>query len=48
MTAAALVLAIVAQASPPDTGAGRPCVLVIDSIGRNYREVPAGAGKRNA
>jgi hypothetical protein len=46
MTAAALALALAAQAS--DTGAGRPCVLVIDSIGGTYREVAAGPGLKNA
>jgi hypothetical protein len=29
---------------PPDTGRGRPCVVEIDSIGHNYREVVQATG----
>lgn len=43
MTAALLALALVAQVR--DSGPGRPCVLVIDSIGGTYREVTSGPVK---
>lgn len=31
-----------------DTTSGRPCVMEIDSVGGDYREVPAGPGLKNA
>jgi hypothetical protein len=44
MTATVLVATIALQGAPPP---GRPCVAVIDSIGGNYRETPAGPGLKN-
>lgn len=44
MTAILLVASIALQGAPPQ---GRPCVAVIDSIGGNYRETPAGPGLKN-
>ena len=46
MTAAVLALALAAQAR--DSGPGRPCVIVIDSIGNTYREVSVGGTVKNA
>ena len=46
MTAAVLALALAAQAQ--DSGPGRPCVIVIDSIGNTYREVTVGRTTKNA
>jgi hypothetical protein len=42
---AMLLLASLAQGSTPP---GRPCIADIDSIGGNYREVPAGPGIKNS
>lgn len=38
------LLTLQQPAAAPDTARGRPCVVVVDSIGHNYREV-AGAGE---
>ena len=34
-------------AARPDTTAGRPCVIQVDSIGHNYQEVTVRAGEKN-
>ena len=51
MTVAALaVLALLQQPRPPvapDSGAGRPCTIVIDSIGGNYRQAVPAPGDTN-
>lgn len=43
MTAAVLAVALAAQAQDP--GLGRPCAVVIDSVGGTYREVAVGPQK---
>ncbi len=45
MTAAMLAVALAAQAQDPGAGGGRPCVVVIDSVGGTYREVAVGPQK---
>jgi hypothetical protein len=41
------VLALLQQPAPGDSGAGRPCTIVIDSIGGNYRQIVPAAGDTN-
>lgn len=49
MIAPLLLLALAQQpTAAPDTTAGRPCVVAIDSIGHDYREVAVGQDKKNA
>jgi hypothetical protein len=48
MIVAGLVFVALLQQPPPaDSGAGRPCTIVIDSIGGNYRQVVPAAGDTN-
>ena len=48
MTVAALaILALLQQPAAIDSGAGRPCTLVIDSIGGNYRQAVPAPGDTN-
>lgn len=41
------LLALLQQSAPADSGAGRPCTIVIDSIGGNYRQVVPAPGDTN-
>jgi hypothetical protein len=46
-----LLLSLLVQqpvSSPPDTTGGRPCRVVIDSIGHSYREITAASGEKSA
>lgn len=48
MMATVLLVAFVQQpASPPDTSHGRPCKVVIDSVGRQAQQVEVRAGETN-
>lgn len=49
MIAALTLLALQQPAAPPatDTTRGRPCVVEVDSIGHNYREVVEAAGTKS-
>ena len=49
MTVAALaLLALLQQPAAPDSGAGRPCTIMIDSIGGNYRQAVPTPGDTNS
>jgi hypothetical protein len=48
MMATVLLIAFVQQpASSPDTGGGRPCTIVIDSVGRQAQQVEVRVGETN-
>lgn len=48
MMATVLLVALVQQpASPPDTTRGRPCRVIIDSVGRHAQQVEVRAGETN-
>src|SRR3989442_3563778 len=49
MMATVLLVALVQQpASPADTTAGRPCKMIIDSVGRQAQQVEVRRGGTNA
>src|SRR5207244_11253018 len=48
MMATVLLVALVQQpASPADTAAGRPCKMIIDSVGRQAQRVEVRRGENN-
>src|SRR2546426_2214340 len=48
MMATVLLVALVQQpASPADTAAGRPCKMIIDSVGRQAQQVEVRRGETN-
>src|SRR2546425_4765899 len=49
MMATVLLVALVQQpASPADTAGGRPCKMIIDSVGRQAQQVEVRRGETNA